>query len=513
MSDPSPEPKGKPARPLNRWGLGTLSVLQIVLLAVILIALNYLAAHHYKRIDLSREAAYTLSPSTKSYLKSPALKDRKEPIKWIMAFRRSSPFYERVRALAEEYERLSGGKIQLEVVDPLRSSDRTQEITAAYGLPLTKDLIVMDARTDTGPVSTEDKDGNRILNPNVKLIVAEDLAIYKTEGSQRRITGFQGEDVLTARLVESIEGRTRKMLYLADKNRLSAEGEDSPLKSLQNTLQFQNVELQGINLSGLKEIPAGTEGVALVAPKYDFTDEELAVLDKYWNSPRAAMLVLLKPGDTPAKLRTFLRSYGVTPRRDRVITLTDKRTDTTARAFFTHGVDFTKDFAGQATVFEGATSSLDVREGAEDLMNKQINPIGLIEAAPAFWGETKFGEKDTGFDEKEDIAPPLFLAAAVTRGAASDDRFAADTSRMVVIANTDFLNPDQQRAENVDFLASSVNWLMNRQSLAGIGPRSLGTYKLPLLDAQVSFINRVNLFFLPAFLIVIGACVWSSRRA
>jgi hypothetical protein len=513
MSDPSPEPKGKPARPLNRWGLGTLSVVQIVLLAVILIALNYLASHHYKRIDLSREAAYTLSPSTKSYLKSPALKDRKEPIKWIMAFRRSSPFYERVRALAEEYSRLSGGKIQLEIVDPLRSSDRTQEITAAYGLPLTKDLIVMDARTDTGPVSTEDKDGNRILNPNVKLIVAEDLAIYKTEGSQRRITGFQGEDVLTARLVESIEGRTRKMLYLADKNRLSAEGEDSPLKSLQNTLQFQNVELQGINLSGLKEIPADTEGVALVAPKYDFTDEELAVLDKYWNSPRAAMLVLLKPGDTPAKLRTFLRSYGVTPRRDRVITLTDKRIDTVARAFFTRGMDFTKDFAGQATVFEGATSSLDVREGAEDLMNKQINPIGLIEAAPAFWGETKFGEKDTSFDEKEDTAPPLFLAAAVTRGAASDDRFAADTSRMVVVANTDFLNPDQQRAENVDFLASSVNWLMNRQSLAGIGPRSLGTYKLPLLDAQVSFINRVNLFFLPAFLIVIGACVWSSRRA
>jgi hypothetical protein len=37
-------------------------------------------------------------------------------------------------------------------------------------------------------------------------------------------------------------------------------------------------------------------------------------------------------------------------------------------------------------------------------------------------------------------------------------------------------------------------------------------YKLPLLDAQVSFINRVNLFFLPAFILVIGASVWSSRR-
>ena len=513
MSAPSSAPKGKSARPLNRLGLGTLSLLQIILLAILLIALNYLAANHFSRVDLSREAAYTLSQSTQHYLKDKALSGREKPIKWIMAFRRSSPFYERVRALAEEYARLSKGKIQLEIVDPLRSSDRTQAVTATYGLPLTHDLIVMDARSDDGPVSTEDKNGNHILNPNVKLIIAEDMAIYSTADSQRKITGFQGEDVLTARLVESIEGRTRKMVFLADKSRIDAEGENSPLKSLQNTLLFQNVELQGIQLSSVAEIPADVEGVALVAPKYDFTDAELAVLEKYWNRPRAAMLVLLKPGDTPPKLRTFLRGYGITPRRDRVISRVDKRLETTARGFFTRGVDFTRDFANQATAFEGASSSLEVREGAEDLMNRQINPVGLIQAAPEFWGETKFGEKDTTFDEKEDNKPPLYLAACVTRGAANDDRFTADTSRMVVISNTDFLDPGRQRAENIDFLASSVNWLMNRQALAGIGPRSLGTYKLPLLDAQVSFINRVNLFFLPALLSVIGAFVWSSRRA
>jgi len=513
MSNPSFDSKGKPARSLNRWGLGTLSLLQIFFLAVILIAVNYLAFHHFTRIDLSREATYTLSPATKSYLRSPAILDHKEPIKWIITFRRSSPFYERVRVLAEEYSRFSNGKIEIEVVDPLRSSERTQEVTTTYGLPLTKDLIVIDARKDQGPVSTENKDGERILNPNVKLIIADDMAIYTTAETQRKITGFQGEDVMTARLVEAIEGRTRKMLYLADKSRLSAEGEDSPVKSLQNTLLFQNVELQGINLSGLTTIPADAEGVALVAPKYDLSDTELAVLEKYWNSPRAAMLILLKPGETPAKLRSFLRGYGVTPRRDRVLTINDKRIDTNVRAFFSPQVDFTKDFAGQTTVFEGASSSLEIREGAEDLTNRQINPIGLIQVAPGYWGESKFGEKDTAFDEKEDTLAPIFLAACITRGAAADDRFASDTSRMVIMSNTDFLDPTHQRAENIDFLASSVNWLMDRRSLAGIGPRSLGTYKLPLLDAQVSFINRVNLFFLPTFLVLVGACVWSSRRA
>ncbi|MES2659042.1 MAG: Gldg family protein [Verrucomicrobiota bacterium] len=525
MSEPSTEPKAKPVRPLNRWGAGTLSALQIVFLAVTLIALNYLAANHYERIDFSREGNYTLSPSTKRYLKDKALAERVKPIKWIMAFRRSSPFYERVRVMAEEYERLSNGKIELEIVDPMRSSDRTQEVTAAYGLPLTKDLIIMDARTDDGPVSTEeavafatgdpeaDKKPARILNPNIKVVVTDDMIIRSTVDGQMKITGFQGEDVLTARLVESIEGRARKMVFLSDKSQIDLENENSPLKSLQNTLMFQNVDLRGISLSNIDEIPADVEGVAMVAPKYDVTDAELKVLENYWNRPRAAMLVLLKAGDTPPKLRTFLRSNGVTPRNDRIISMKDKSINTVTRGSFTPGVDFTKDLALQATIFEGATSSLEVREQADDLMTKQINAIPLIQAAEGFWGETKFGEKNIAFDKKEDNVAPLFMAACVTRGAANDNRFAEDTSRMVVISNTDFLNSDAQHAENIDFLASSVNWLMNRQSLAGIGPRSLGTYKLPILDAQVSFINRVNLFFLPAFLFLIGAFVWSSRRA
>jgi hypothetical protein len=516
--------KKKPARPLNRWGLGTLSVLQIACLAVSLIAINYLGFSNFQRIDLSREGAYTLSSSTTRYLKSNSLSQRARPIKWIMAFRRSSPFYERVRVLAEDYARLSQGKIQLEILDPLRSADRTQEVTAAYGLPLTRDLIVMDARTDEGAVFTEEKapaaldpradqKPARILNPNVKVIIADDMAVYTTTGSQRKISGFQGEDILTARLVEAIEGRARKMYYLADRSRLDAEGEDSAMKSFQDVLLFQNVELKGISISGLAEIPKDAEGLALVAPKYDFSDAELAVLEQYWNRSRAAILVLLKPGDTPPKLRTFLRKYGVTPRRDRVISSVDQRADTSVRAVFTYGIDFTKDFAGQATVFEGASSSLEVREGAEDLSTRQVNAIGLIQAAEGFWGETKFGEKDPAFDEKEDTKAPLYLAASITRGAISNDQFAADTSRMIVISNTDFLDPKLKRAENIDFLASSVNWLMDRQSLAGIGPRSLATYKLPILDVQVSFINRVNLFFMPTFLLLIGVFVWSSRRA
>ena len=512
MSKKRSEPNAKPARPLNRLGIGALSVLQVLLLAAALIALNYLAAHNFRRIDLSRGNDYTLSPATRGYLESEALATREKPIKWIMAFRRSSPFYERVRVIAEDYARLSKGKIELEIVDPMRSPDRIQEITAAYGLTLVRDLLIMDARNDESAIITEDANKTHVLNPHVKLVVSEELAVYAAADGQRKIIGFQGEDVLTSRLVESIEGQPRKMALLADKSRIESDGERSSRESLEQTLRFQNVDLQELRISGLEEIPDDISGLVIAAPKYDLTDEELAVLERYWNRPRAAILVLIDSGNTPPKLRAFLRGNGVTPRKDRVIAREKDSLVTAARGIFTPGVNFTEDLAGQTTEFGGASSSLNVREGAEDLLNRKIYPFGLIQVLEGFWGETKFGKGGEAFDEKEDTRPPLFLAASVIRGAASDDRFAADTSRMVVISNIDFLSPAHHRAENLDFLASSVNWLVGREALAGIGPRSLRTYKLPILDAQVSFINRINLFFLPAFILLIGAFIWSSRR-
>jgi len=505
----------------NRFGIGFLSLLQVVLLLAAVVFLNYLASQNYSRADFSRTADYTLSSSTENYLKSTAITGRERPVKWTMIFRRSSPFYERVRALADEYRRVSDGKIELEVIDPLRSPDRTQQFTAAYNLTLVRDLILIDARpSEDIPIVTEAATGTPALNANITLALAEEMVTYAIdESGQRRPDTFRGEDLLTARLVEAIEGKPRDFLFLADKSRIDSEGENSPWNNLAATLRYQNIRLIPANLAGLSEIPPEVEGLAIIAPKYDFTDEEIETLEAYWNTPRAALLVMLEPGECPPKLRTFLRSKGITPRRDRIISKDANRIIATARGQFTEGIPFLKDLSGQAAVFEGASSSIEIRENAQDLAVKKIAPVPLVRISNDFWGETDFGKNTDGqregetFDPVRDNSAPLYMAAAVTRGAANDDRFAADTSRMVVISNTDFLEPNRQRAENIDLLASAANWLVGRESLAGLSPRTIGTYKMPLLDAQVSFINRLNLFFAPLAFLLVGGLIFSSRRS
>ncbi len=510
----------RPSRP-NRFGIGFLSITQIGLLLAAVIFANYLSSGNHVRADLSRGADYSLSTSSLNYLGGETIVTRERPVKWVMAFRRSSPFYERVRALAEEYARKSGGKIELEIIDPIRSPDRTSQFAAEYNLTLVRDLIVIDARPDaTVPIVTEADAGGSVLNPHITLALAEEMLTYAMDSKgQRRPDAFRAEDLLTARLIEAIEGKPRTFLFLADKSRVDAEGENSPWNNLATTLRYRNIRLAPANISGLTAIPEGVEGVAIIAPKYDFTEEEIAALEAYWNTPRAAFLILLEAGQCPPGLRTFLRAKGVTPRRDRIITKSENRIITTARGNFSGGIPFLEDLAGQSAVFEGASSSLEVRENAEDLSVKKIAPMPLIRIAEGFWGEADFGkstaEDKVGetFDPIRDTAPPLHLAASVTRGAANDDRFAAETSRMIVIANTDFLSPDRQRAENIDFLASAANWLVRRESLAGLSPRPLGIYMLPLLDAQVSFINRLNLVFMPLAFLILGGIVFSSRRS
>jgi len=501
--------------------MGFLSIVQITLLLLAVVCLNYISSHNYTRADYSRAADYSLSSWSVNYLKSAVMTKRERPVKWIMVFRRSSPIYERVRVLAEEYERESGGMIELEVIDPIQASDRAQQFAATYNVKLVRDMILIDARpTDDAPVTREVQTGTAALNPHITLALVEEMITYAVDNKgQRRPDKFRGEDLLTARLVESIEGKPKSLLFFADKSRIDSAGENSPWNNLSTILRNQNIQITPVNLAGLQEIPAGTDGVALVAPKYDFTDQEIDTLEAYWNTPRSALLILLESGECPPRLKTFLRSKGVTPRNDRVITKDATRVITAARGNFTAGISFLKDLEGQSAVFEGASSSIEVRENADDLIVRKLSPMPLIQVMPGYWGESDFGSKtdagDAGetFDPIRDNAAPLYIAAAVTRGAANDDRFAADTSRMVLISNTDFLDSNRQRAENMDFLASASNWLVLRESLVGSLPRSFGTYKLPLLEAQVSFINRLNLIFAPLAFLLIGGLVYSSRRS
>ena len=526
MSKDSDTPASrKPAKPIGRFGTGSLSLLQVLCFTILFAGVNYLSSQYYAPKDLSADAAFTLSPATRRFLESPAVQEREEPIRMLVAFRRNNGFYDRVRALGEEYMRVSKDKVKLELVDPIRSPDRTQQIKEAYRkvfgaafngqTMFTSDLVIIDARTREQKDALVNSPNETPSGSNIRFIESENMARFETDlKGQRKITGFVGEDALTTGLVAAIEGKPRKVYLFTDKSGYTVDTVDSPLSTFEGILLSQNALTMRAPISSLERIPDDAAAVAIINPVYDFTPQELDVLGEYWNRPKSGVLVTLGAQDTPPRLRAFLRNLGITPGRDRVITAKGDQVISTVRGTFKGGMEFTKDFWDKVATFEGATSSLDIRDSDnEDLLNRKIMPYTLLETGPEFWGETRFGSPNPAFDSREDNPGPARLAGAVIRGAATRDDVGEQASKMVVISNSDFLSPKHLTDINRNFLASTANWLVGRDELTGFGPRTLGTYKLPLLDSQVSFINRVNLFFLPGFAFLIGLVVWSSRRA
>ena len=496
-------------KPISRLGVGSLFIIQLVLALLIFISAAYLSANYFKVWDLTKDDDFTLSDLSKKILAKESIAKKKDPIQLIVAFDKSSPYFDRVRRSVDEFVRQSKGQLVARYIDHKREPDAATRFASTYGLTLNTDLILVDAN----PADSSQP------NPNLtRYLAVEDLVIFRTDdNNQRRPVGFQIEDRIATTLLGITEGKVRRLYFLADKSPVETGSNEAPWTMLAETLLRQNLALTPLNLSDIETIPADAEAVVLIAPAYDLEDRELAILDEYWARPSASLLTILNPAHRPPKLRAFLRRHGVSINNDRIISVKNGRSINQLPAIFTGFEDVNEGIAGQSTTFDGPTASLTVRENAEDLNKQNIYPNILIQANASFWGETRYRELGSlpEFDSSEDLKNEygLPVAAAVIVGAANSDEASASASRMVVISNSHFLHTQRIREEQLDFVKNSVNWLIGRENLIGVGPRGLRTYKLNLVGPEMSFLNNLCLVFIPANLLILGGLVWSNRRA
>ena len=507
-----------PPQPVKKLGLGVRAVLQIVFAILSLVFIYYLAFTYQTRKDLSERNDFTVSEATENLLRSSGVMDREEPIKIIAALRKSSPHYSRLRPVVDEYERLSKGKVKLEYLDPIRDKDRAFEIQNNYGDLLADklfedDIFIIDARKGASANSVE---ATEDVTSHLRYLPASSMVISRTDiNNQRRVVGYQDEDLLSSMLQSAIEGKPRIMYLVEDKSDLEVTAAGSPLQVISEALQKQNIYLLPLKISQVDRIPENAEGLVIVAPEYDFEPKEIEVLESYWKRPSSAIIAYLNPTTRPVNLRAFLRKNGVTPRDDRIIRTRNGRTENQVLATFTvgAGLGVNGSLEMKSVPFEGRVGSLEVREGAEDLVANRIQAYSLIETAPDFWGETDYKKANPKYDDDSDYSGPLSIGAAVIRGNANSDNTAPNISKMIVLSTSDFLDPARLGNEQLDFVKNSTYWLLGREELMGIGPRSLQRRKLNLIKDDIKFLSNIVLFFIPVGLFLVAMFVWNIRRA
>lgn len=519
MSESVTEPPAQQSKPkpLKKHRGSILAWINVILIAIIVLTVNYMGCKEYARRDLTEDQRYDISSQSINVLRSPLIQERKAPAKIIFAFQRTTQNYTRMRSLLEEYERFANGKLDIEFIDPLRQPNRAREIAQIYGIEFDRNQVVIDAREDTSR-ALKSFEGKQVGASNVRFIPGDSFIVYESspDGKTTKAVALQMEDIMTAGLIGAIEGVPRKMYIVSDKSNFSGDrtsDENSAYPSMERICRSLNLQLVPIRIAGLDAIPADATGVVLLGAQYDLTDKERQVLSDYWNKPNAGMLVILDPkADSPKNLYRFLREQGIRPQNDRALLKDRKRAYYQINALFTPGLNCTRDFWNSSTGLEGESISLQLDTDSELLTRRRIIPFPLMITTEEFYGETKYGNLNPRFDASEDNPGPLMLAIALMRGNAGDVNLAKQTARMAVFGNTDILKSKQIKPEQRDFIRTITSWITDREQLAGLGARHDLTIKLNLDRHALSALQMIVNIVLPALALIIALIIWNTRR-
>jgi hypothetical protein len=454
-----------------------------------LVLVNVVSFRHYHRSDLTENARFTLSGVTQSLIKS-----LKQEVEVIGVFLPSSEIADDVRTLVDEYRKASGKKIRVEWIDPARQPDRVEAIKARHKITLRGSSLIVARGAQRRVLREED--------------------LLQRDGSGL-IAKFNGEIALSAALIEVLEETPRKLILVTGHS--PAPELQAAAEELRVPGSRQNVKLEYASLQ-TGGIPADASVVVIAAPQTDFSATEMRELERFWSDGRGSVFVSLNPDSPTPRLRAFIRALGVAPRGDRLIYLEGRRGQPEAKIFsvtasIRPGSAITRDFAGMDLHLGGRSESLELFPDADLIRAQNIHLTPLLVADPRFWGETDFNAEPIRRDRTDDHSGPLYLAAAVEKGAVDDPNLRVDTQRLVVVSNPAIfhggLDRDQTQA---DFVMSCLNWLMDRTHLAGIPPKEPARYAVELSEKQRGRLERFLLWIGPGLALLAGLWVGWWRR-
>lgn len=484
--------------------------INLILLAIIVITLNFISGREYMRRDLTEDHRFTISERSINVLSSDRIQHHKTPIRIIFAFQRSTQNYSRMYSLLEEYKRYGQDQIEVECIDPLRQPNRAREISQIYGIDFNQNLCVVDARSNPD-LALKTFEEERSERQHVRIRPGASFIKYKTlpDGSKRAVA-LMMDDVLCSAITEAVEGELRRMYVVEGKGGVSRDNSEL-LDMLGEITSSLNIELAWLNTSEIQSVPEDAKGLFIVSPQTDFTESEIELLQEFWRRDgRHSILVALDSQQTKLpRLYRFLRENGIRPNMDRVLLRDRSRAYYDISAVFPKGLNCTRSFWNNTTNIEGQSMSLTLEFGDENTaVMRKLHAYPVLMTTDKYYGETRAGLAPS-FTEAEDFSGPLCLAAAVTQGSAKDPN---NITTMLVLGSTHMLTVKNARTEQRDYLRTLFAWMSNRPEYAGKSANEDLTMKIDLNRHAQNMLEYLTLIFMPLSALIIGLIIWNTRR-
>ncbi|MFL6196506.1 MAG: GldG family protein [Thermoanaerobaculia bacterium] len=474
---------------------GTLSA-GVLLVAALLLIVNYFGWKYYKRFDWTSSQLYSLSDKTRNVLKA---LDRDVDFIVFLSPDQQQELYQPTTELLQRYGSASR-RVHVRVVDAEKNPLEAQQLVKTYGV------------TTTGVVVASGKD-KRVIDSND--LAELDFRTVQTAG-RPQMTGFKGEQLFTSAILQLSEGRKPRILFTTGhgEHSLDDQGEHG-LAGAQQILGRDNFELEEWSSLGKPAVPPGTDLLVVAGPASSFVQPELDAFSAYLNNG-GRMLVMLDPTLGPAavgglvstNLEGWLARYGVKAGQDIVVDPSNPL------PFFGPETIFSRNYGEHPVTKALAEANLPILVSLARSVAAGSAPgvkvTELLRTTPEGWGETdlaNLGKVDRG---AQDVAGPVPLGVVAESGATVPGK---RPMRLVVYGDSDFATNQLLQANNVNavLLSNTLNWLVEREALLGIPPKKTEQVRLTLTAAEYRNVWLLAAI-LPILAVALGGAVFLRRR-
>jgi hypothetical protein len=483
----------------QRWAIRFQVALGLVSLGALLLMVNYLGLHYFRRWDLSSDPANRLSPQTLAILRGLT-----NEVSATIFFdpSRSLDLFSLTTRLLSEYKGVNPRLFTARTLNYALFDGEAREFLVKHHL---------NALSEKDFVYFESGGKSRV-------VYASELAdfnfneVLRGESREFRRSAFKGEMLFSSALF-SLSYPRLKAFFLqghGEHNPREARAETGYAKFAGLLTNECNVEAAPLLLRAA-EIPSDCQLLVVAGPQSAaFTASELQKIQDYL--VQGGRLLVLLPNRTMEEsggLEKLLAGWGVG-----VAAVDFKDPDSSASgheqdllvAFFNDGRSPLHPVVAQLVANELAIKLFASREVYALKADSKGADAPKVEGI-AFSG--------TNSVDARGERGPRPLAVTVEQGNIKGVTLGRGDTRMVVIGDSlCFDNLNYSAAGNTYFARSAVNWLMDRPLplLAGLGPRPLKEYKLMVTAAQFRRVCWLLLAGLPGSVLAAGALVWLSRR-
>lgn len=478
----------------RRWLVrtGTLSA-GVLLIAALLVIVNYFGDKYHKRFDWTSSRLYTLSEKSEN-----VVRDLKKDVEFVVFLQPGDELYEPVRELLSQYDAASQ-RVRVRFVDPQRDRLEAEQLIRQYQI------------SGFGVVVASGKDK--------RVIPSNDLGELDFSGMQMgqapKLAGFKGEQLFTGAILQLGEGRKPKVIFTTGHGERSLDDQGPEgLAGIQQILGADNFDVEEWSALGKTAVPPGTDLVVVAGPRSPFLQPELGALTAYLNGG-GRVLALMEPmlgqaegtGLTPTGFERWLVQFGVKLGNDIVIDPPNTIPGFTAATLFAN------EYGDHPVTNALSQSKLPVLVSvARSVGRSEAAGFTITELARTSgegWGETNLSALAEVERDDSDVAGPVPLGVAVEA-----DRGQGRKMRLLVFGDSDFATNQliQANSPNQILLSNALNWLVAREALLAIPPRKTEQVRLNLTQEQGYKVYAIALLLLPALAAAAGIAVWSRRR-